>query len=219
MRMYNRQVKLTYSETTVNKEKSDQLKSAAQVLAMYNCGQLRAPCVRLQCIGFDSTFYQELVRANDQFYTNKPRPGPPGAGAKRRKIGGEQPKDDNEDTTAKSISPGSSDAAPLRWLSESTLTPLCETPSRSVSVAVPALGEVPEPSATPAATAVTAVSVRTTTATSGQRESSGSGRLTLRIPSRPFTRSPTKSPDAQVEEAEVEIELSESDDDDLYLSE
>ena len=210
---------MTYSETTVNKEKSDQLKSAAQVLAMYNSGELRAPCVRLQCIGFDSTFYQELVRANDQFYTNKPRPGPPGAGAKRRKIGGEQPKDDTEDPAERSMSPGSSNAAPLRWLSESTLTPLCETPSRSVSVAGSAPSEVLGTSATPAATTATIVPVRTTRAASGRRESSRSGRLILRIPSHPNTRSPAKSPVAQVEEAEVEMELSESDDDDLYLNE
>ncbi|KAI0375346.1 hypothetical protein BV20DRAFT_933411 [Pilatotrama ljubarskyi] len=83
-------VQSTYSETTVNKEKNKDLKSAQQVLSMYNSGELRAPCVRLQCVKFDAAFYQELVRANDQFFEHKPRPMPPssagGSSAKRRRI-------------------------------------------------------------------------------------------------------------------------------------
>ncbi|TBU46123.1 hypothetical protein BD309DRAFT_989088 [Dichomitus squalens] len=190
-------VKSTYSETTVNKEKSDRLQSAGQVLAMYNSGELRAPCVRLQCVGFDTAFYQELVRANDQFYSNKPRPGPPGNSAKRRKIGGDQPKDEDEDKTKRIAAPGSSDAGPSRWLSESPLTTIGETPSRSVSVAFPQTDIM--------------LPARNTRAISQQQESSN----------RRATQSPAKSLYAQVKEAEVEMELSESesDHDDLYLDE
>ncbi|KAI0673479.1 hypothetical protein C8Q78DRAFT_627832 [Trametes maxima] len=69
-------VKSTYSETTMSKEKNRELKSAQNVLRMYNSGELRAPCVRLQCVKFDTEFYHELVRANDQFFEHKPRPTP-----------------------------------------------------------------------------------------------------------------------------------------------
>ncbi|KAI8980669.1 hypothetical protein BD414DRAFT_492913 [Trametes punicea] len=85
-------VQLTYSETTLNKEKTREFRSVHQVLALYNSGELRAPCVRLQCVAFDTAFYQELVRANDQFFENKPRPVPPPVGAagrssaKRRRV-------------------------------------------------------------------------------------------------------------------------------------
>ncbi|KAI0778526.1 hypothetical protein BD413DRAFT_110610 [Trametes elegans] len=85
-------VKETYSETTVKKEKSTlSSMSKEQVLTMYNSGEHRAPCVRLQCIAFDTAFYQELVCANDKFFEGKPPVLPPSAGSsarapKRRKV-------------------------------------------------------------------------------------------------------------------------------------
>ncbi|KAI9058841.1 hypothetical protein FKP32DRAFT_1549455, partial [Trametes sanguinea] len=76
-------VQSTYAATTVNKEKSKRFTSQQTVLAMYNSGELRAPCVRLQCVGFDTAFYQELVRANDRHFAHRPRPMPPAsAGSK-----------------------------------------------------------------------------------------------------------------------------------------
>ena len=126
----------------MNKEKSDRFKSTPQVLAMYNSGELRAPCVRLQCLEFDTAFYHELVRANDQFFSNKPRPGPPTTGSKRRRLNGDLPQDDtkdedeDKDKTVEYPPPESSNAGPPRWVSESPLTAIGETPSRSVSTAV-----------------------------------------------------------------------------------
>ncbi|KAH9847373.1 hypothetical protein C2E23DRAFT_871835 [Lenzites betulinus] len=127
-------VQQTYSETTVNKEKSGLLRSGKQVLGMYNSGELRAPCVRLRCVGFDTAFYQELVRANDQFFENKPRPMPPPAAggpgpSKRRRIttmvdAGKG--DESEDEPRKSVS----GSAPLPAL---PTPPATQTPSGSVA--------------------------------------------------------------------------------------
>ncbi|PIL31620.1 hypothetical protein GSI_06322 [Ganoderma sinense ZZ0214-1] len=209
-------VKTTYSETTVNKEKSDRFKSTPQVLAMYNSGELRAPCVRLQCLEFDTAFYHELVRANDQFFSNKPRPGPPTNGSKRRKLNGDLPQDDtkdedeDKDKTVEYPPAESSGTGPSRWVSESPLTTIGETPSRSVSTAAQAVHTSSTPVPETAAGSSTSTPARSTRST-----------LRLRIPGGRSTQSPTVPQDVHAEEAEVEMELSESesDDDDLYADE
>ncbi|KAI1793896.1 hypothetical protein LXA43DRAFT_971553 [Ganoderma leucocontextum] len=215
-------VKTTYSETTVNKEKSDRLKSTPQVLAMYNSGELCAPCVRLQCMKFDTAFYHELVRANDQFFVNKPRPGPPANGTKRRKVNENQPredtKDEGDDQTEEYAPAEFYNAGPSRWLSESPLTTIGETPSRSVSTAAQGIraSSTPAPGITPGSSASTPA--RSTRSALSRQES---GSLVLRIPGGRSTQSPAAPLDVCAEEVEVEMELSESesDDDDLYADE
>ncbi|OBZ79088.1 hypothetical protein A0H81_00906 [Grifola frondosa] len=76
-------VKETYADCTIEKEKSKNHGTRPQVLAKYESGELRAPCVRLQCIEFRNAFYAELVEANKKFFGDDSSPAPPSA--KRRK--------------------------------------------------------------------------------------------------------------------------------------
>lgn len=86
-------------------KKEQKNKTAHQVLKMYNEGELRAPCVRLQCLEFNTDFYLELVHANQQFFKNKPRPAPPSRNfAKRRKVEDEAPKDEDAEGSVPSAS-------------------------------------------------------------------------------------------------------------------
>ena len=55
---------------------------------MYDEGKLRAPCVRLQCLEFDTAFYLELVRANKEYFATKDQVPLSGThSSKRRRIG------------------------------------------------------------------------------------------------------------------------------------
>ncbi|KAI9058843.1 hypothetical protein FKP32DRAFT_1581536 [Trametes sanguinea] len=87
-------VRTTYAATTVLKEKTKELRSPQRVLAMYDAGELRAPCVRLQCIEFDTAFYQELVRANDQYFGRAIATSEP---AKRRRVSQVDPEETDSD--------------------------------------------------------------------------------------------------------------------------
>ena len=207
----------------MNKEKSDRPKSTPQVLAMYNSGELRAPCVRLQCLKFDTAFYRKLVNANDQFFSNKPRPGPPPNGTKRRKLKDDQSrnseiKDEDEDKTEEyaSAEPSnagrgpseSSNADPSepRLLSESPLTTIGETPSRGISAVVQAAritSTTPAPGTTAGFSASTPAQFTRSTL---RRQDSGP--LVLRIPGGRSTQSPIAPLDVRIEEAQVEMELS-----------
>lgn len=205
----------------MNKEKSDKFKTRPQVLAMYNSGELRAPCVRLQCLKFDTTFYHELVRANDQFFNNKPRPGP---AAKRRKLNADQPtndtkdEDEDKDKTEESPLTESPNSGSSRLISESPLTTIGETPSRSVSTTVQVVHTSSTPAPETAAGSSTFTPARSTRSALRRQES---GPLVLRIPGGRSTQSPAVPQDMRTEEAEVEMELSESesDDDGLYADE
>jgi len=52
-------MRMTYSKTT--KEKNKDLRSVERVMAAYEAGELRTPCVLLQCIGFDEALHAALV--------------------------------------------------------------------------------------------------------------------------------------------------------------
>ncbi|KAI9058845.1 hypothetical protein FKP32DRAFT_1231163 [Trametes sanguinea] len=105
-------VQTAYATTTVNKEKSMELKSRHHALAMYNTGKLRAPCVRLQCVGFDTAFYQQLVRANDQYFMLANASG--GSSAKRRRVSqaDAQEDDSEEDVRRPAAVPSAKRAVP-----------------------------------------------------------------------------------------------------------
>ncbi|OSD03623.1 hypothetical protein PYCCODRAFT_240508 [Trametes coccinea BRFM310] len=163
------QVQSTYAATTMNKEKSKEFKSSQHVLAMYNAGELRAPCVRLQCIGFDTAFYQELVRANDQYFEHKPRPLPPAGGAggaatrKRRRVSKAEEKAEDSEVE---VSLASGMATTRLPASSMTIEPSPALPPPSASAAGPS---AQGPSLSP---------VRSTRSSTAR----ASGSLTLRIP-------------------------------------
>ncbi len=53
-------MKEPYCETTFNKSKD--LGSAKEIRAKYDSGQLRVPCVRLQCVGFEDYVQETLAK-------------------------------------------------------------------------------------------------------------------------------------------------------------
>ncbi|TFY61925.1 hypothetical protein EVJ58_g4199 [Rhodofomes roseus] len=70
-----------YSETTRDKEKEHRNRNPEDILQDYRAGTLRAPCVLLKCIGFDTEFYRELVDAAHTYnaafgMVNAPAPAP-----------------------------------------------------------------------------------------------------------------------------------------------
>ena len=225
------QVKRTYSETTLKKENTREctdkklwakVKTADKVLEMYNKGELRAPLVRLQCIDFDTEFYQELVLASEQFWarSNRPRPLPPSS-AKRRRV--EKDDDEDEEDELKDDDEGE---VPMEISedeeADSEDSDAVDPPTAGTSTGVPpSTAEASEAPATPTRNPIpesvslsSSVSTRQTRSAT-QRRSTGSG-LKLRIPGgRSPGRAATKDTE---EEREVEEELSSgSDDDDLYL--
>ena len=57
---------LQVKKTQIDRSKAEDWasgKSDAQILALYDSGARRLPCVRLECIKFDSTLYEDIVRA------------------------------------------------------------------------------------------------------------------------------------------------------------
>ncbi|KAI0639748.1 hypothetical protein C8Q77DRAFT_84355 [Trametes polyzona] len=215
-------VKRTYSETTMNKEKSSAIRSADQALAMYDSGELRAPCVRLQCVQFDTAFYQELVRANEQFFSSRPRPG--GAGvpgpSKRRRVtrAGASKDEDNEEvslacavTTTSGQASASVASAPALPGSSSAKGHQAES-SGSASVirvthGVLSLSSSPVPGGSGHASAGAPSMRQTRTST---RSQAAQGSMTLRIPGGRSVERTSQSASEDV------LELSSNDDDDLY---
>ncbi|KAI0331928.1 hypothetical protein GY45DRAFT_1299868 [Cubamyces sp. BRFM 1775] len=211
----------TYSETTVNKEHSKELRSAEQVLGMYNAGTLRAPCVRLQCVAFDTEFYQKLVRANDQFFENKPRPPPPssasaaGPSYKRRRTTNtlvEEKAEGSEEeislaVAAKAKAPTSSPAMPAIEQSQASAS----TTITSGDVSPAGVPSATLPSSVNAGSAPATQPVPTTMRQTRLAARAQSGSITLRIPGGRSKDHPSITDDV--------LELttsSESDDDDLY---
>ncbi|KAI0361242.1 hypothetical protein OH77DRAFT_1443459 [Trametes cingulata] len=84
------QVRTIYAKATVREESLHEGNGPQNVLGMYDSGERRAPCVRLQCVKFDTAFYQELVRANDELHSKATQAtgvSPPENGpSKRRRI-------------------------------------------------------------------------------------------------------------------------------------
>ncbi|CDO76625.1 hypothetical protein BN946_scf184868.g39 [Trametes cinnabarina] len=223
------QVQTTYSQTTVNKEKSNDFKSAQHVLAMYNAGELRAPCVRLQCVGFDTAFYQELVRANDRYFEHEPRPMPPanaaGGSTKRRRVS--KPKKVGEDfeeevslavavASIKSATPNGATGpeptltagAPLASVSAASQTVVARP---DVTVDVPTASHL-SASAGPS-TQASADPPRRSTRLLGRRQAISSATFTLRIPSGKIKDRTSQS----MGRGESDIYLSSGlDDDDMY---
>lgn len=78
------QLKMYYSHLTAQKDKSDSLKTIQPVLADYESGTLRAPCVRLQCVAFDTKFHEELIRANTELLGGPAERGNGGDGPRKR---------------------------------------------------------------------------------------------------------------------------------------
>ncbi|KAJ8494620.1 hypothetical protein ONZ51_g2201 [Trametes cubensis] len=217
------QVQGTYSETTVNKEHSNELRSAEQVLGMYNAGTLRAPCVRLQCVGFDTEFYRKLVRANDLFFENKPRPPPPppSAGAagpsfKRRRTTNTVAEDKAEDSEEEVSLAAAAVAAKTKASTSSPGIPANEQPQGSTSTGTTSENAPPVGSSSntsvPPANAGGAPATQPVPSTMRQTRLAArtqSGSLTLRIPGRTLKDHSWGADDV--------LELtSESDDDDLY---
>ncbi|KAI0361243.1 hypothetical protein OH77DRAFT_1492336 [Trametes cingulata] len=230
--------KSTYSETTMKKEKNKELKSAQQVLAMYNSGELRAPCVRLQCVKFDTAFYQELVRANDLFFEHKPRPMPPcssgGSSTKRRRVSEkaseEKVKDDeSEEEVSLALAVG---LAHSNNVASSAAVPSSISLSDSATMAASSVTAnawpLPPPSAeVEVAPPITSLPTQTRSATGSLTQDCQSGPLKLRIPGgraleRPHAdhwqlRSEPSSDQDEDTNEEDESELSSvSDDDDMY---
>ncbi|KAI0830656.1 hypothetical protein BC628DRAFT_1408103 [Trametes gibbosa] len=219
--------KHTYSETTVNKEKSGLLKSGQQALDMYNSGELHAPCVRLRCEGFDTAFYQELVRANDQFFQHKPRPTPPsttsGAGpSKRRRVSNikETAKDDETEAEISLVLPLKSQksvlGASLPVLPTSSST---QTPSGSVAPSLSAVKVSPDDQL-PSMRSPTDVGAVSSSAPDSPTTStrSQSGLQTVSIKLRiPGGKSMNLTPRSEVDDLdESELSADPSDHDDMY---
>lgn len=53
------QVRKTYAKTT--KEKTKDTRSVEDIVKAYDNGELRVPCVQLQCIDFDHELYKAMV--------------------------------------------------------------------------------------------------------------------------------------------------------------
>ncbi|KAI0721304.1 hypothetical protein C8T65DRAFT_705332 [Cerioporus squamosus] len=231
-------VKTTYSETTFNKENTKEctnkqlwstIKSADQVLTMYNKGELRAPLVRLQCLKFDMDFYQELVDANGRYFTNKARPAPPNV-AKRRKAADDASKaeDDKEDDMPLTMAeekaeddhppmpPNDSATSAAAGPSEDAMAPnstedvsmgdaiaAAPAPSSSEDASMDASVATPAPVSVASASIVLPPSSPARQARYGTRQQSSVGLVRLRIPG---GRSPRSHPDAKDTEDEREVE-------------
>ncbi|TFK41039.1 hypothetical protein BDQ12DRAFT_733378 [Crucibulum laeve] len=55
-------IKMTYAKVT--QEKTEKQRTAPQVLSAYKTGDISVPCVRLECIGFNTELYNALLVAN-----------------------------------------------------------------------------------------------------------------------------------------------------------
>ncbi|KAH9898057.1 hypothetical protein C8Q73DRAFT_640932 [Cubamyces lactineus] len=210
----------TYSETTVNKEHSKELRSAEQVLGMYKAGTLRAPCVRLQCVGFDTEFYRKLVRANDLFFENKPRPPPPhanaaGSSSKRRRTTSTVAEEKAEDSEEEVSLATAAVAAKAKASNTGSAAVTEQSRGRTgAGVASGSAGLVDIPSNTPALSATAGGAPATQPVPTTMRQTrlaarTLSGSLTLRIPG-------GKLKDLSAVTDDVVELTSESDDDDLY---
>ncbi len=211
------QVKHTYSETTVSKEKSSELKSAQQVLRMYNEGVLRAPCVRLQCVEFDTAFYQELARANDQYFQHKPLKMRPsahkdGAGpSKRRRVAKEGTQiqvDDSEEEVSLALVTGKKTllATPSSTHASSSTTQLKADETAVAKVDL----TTPEPPSFVPPTDVNTAPV------AGPSTIRAAPSIKLRIPPRGRINGRPSVPDVLEDVIELSDLSSESDDDDMY---
>ncbi|EIW64423.1 uncharacterized protein TRAVEDRAFT_158665 [Trametes versicolor FP-101664 SS1] len=224
-------VKQTYSETTVSKEKSAELKSVQQVLRMYNEGVLRAPCVRLQCVEFDTAFYQELARANDQFFQHRPlqmRPSAHKGGAgpsKRRRVDKESTHtlvDDSEEEVSLALvtkkktlvatpssTPAFSSTSQLKV--DDTVDTKVDLTTSELPPSVPPVDVNVTPGAGPS-------TMRTAPSTGSSTVPMQSGSIKLRIPPRRSVNGKPLIPDVLEDVIELSDLSSESDDDDMYAN-
>lgn len=56
-------MKRTYCETTKERAKDARPRAVELIHSEYDDGQLRVPCVQVQCIGFDKELYAHLIAA------------------------------------------------------------------------------------------------------------------------------------------------------------
>lgn len=89
------QAKVAYADVTIAKrnlvlEGESESARLQEVFDRYEAGELRLPCVRLQCVGFDEKFYQAIVGDNrSHMYPNGApavSPAKSEGGRKRRRV-------------------------------------------------------------------------------------------------------------------------------------
>lgn len=225
------QVKHTYSETTMSKEKSAGLKSVQQVLRMYNEGVLRAPCVRLQCVEFDTAFYQELARANDQFFQHRPlqmRPSAHKGGAgpsKRRRVDKESTHtlvDDSEEevslalVTKKKTLVATPSSTPA--FSSTSQLKVDDTVEAKMDLTTPGLPPSVPPVDVNVAPGAGPSTMRAAPSAGSSTVPMQSGSIKLRIPPRRSVNGKPLIPDVLEDVIELSDLSSESDDDDMYAN-
>ncbi|EIW55791.1 uncharacterized protein TRAVEDRAFT_129632 [Trametes versicolor FP-101664 SS1] len=92
--------KVVYAEHTLTKKLASENVTIQHVLERYEIGDLRLPCVQLECIGFDMAFYKAIVDDNVRHrrYSGPPTISLPKAGSrKKRKVGVEEVHDEDAD--------------------------------------------------------------------------------------------------------------------------
>ncbi|KAI0961811.1 hypothetical protein AcW1_000790 [Taiwanofungus camphoratus] len=134
-------VKHTYSETTATKEKRMKHGTAKDIREKYDSGELLAPCVRLRCVKFDMTFYEELVAANRRRH---PANSSPSASIGKRRRGLQTSRENGEENVDEN---GDEDEVPrlkrTRKATSVTATTAVRRKSSRVSLIIRNAGAVP----------------------------------------------------------------------------
>ncbi len=102
-------MKMMYSDSAMQKDKSDRPTTIRQVFADHESGALRVPCLRLQCVAFNTAFHEELIQANRVYLEETAKRSNSGGGRwKRQRVAAadDSSSDSSEDDTALALLAG-----------------------------------------------------------------------------------------------------------------